>query len=60
MWKVTHKRKNGTNVNDEAVEIGVTLLILDCWIIEFGCFAWYFSYVLGNFEFYGLLGKIEY
>ncbi|QCD82429.1 putative transposase [Vigna unguiculata] len=22
MWKVTHKRKNGTYVNDEAMEIG--------------------------------------
>jgi len=31
MWKVTHKRKNGTYVNDEAMEIGVTLLIsLSC------------------------------
>jgi len=27
MWKVTHKRKNGTYVNDEAMEIGVTLII---------------------------------
>jgi len=31
MWKVTHKRKKGTYVNDEAMEIGVTLLIsLSC------------------------------
>ena len=25
MWKITHKRKNGTYVNDEAMEIGVSL-----------------------------------
>jgi len=28
MWKITHKRKNGTYVNDEAMEIGVTLFLL--------------------------------
>jgi len=25
MWKMTHKKKNGTYVNDEVIEIGVTL-----------------------------------
>jgi len=28
MWKITHKRKNGTYVNDEAREIGVSVIIL--------------------------------
>jgi len=27
MWKITHKRKNGTYVNDEALEIGVSVWI---------------------------------
>jgi len=40
MWKITHKKKNGTYVNDEATEIGVALFIslscsiLDCWVME--------------------------
>ncbi|XP_068462622.1 uncharacterized protein [Phaseolus vulgaris] len=28
MWKITHKRKNGTYVNDEALEIGVVQIYL--------------------------------
>jgi len=32
MWKITHKRKNDTYVNEEAMEIGVNLFLppLNC------------------------------
>jgi len=29
MWKITHKRKNGTYVNDEASDIGVKWPIVE-------------------------------
>jgi len=47
MWKITHKRKNDTYINDEAMDIGVSynniyqfLVILDTVLDYFGhCFG---------------------
>jgi len=58
MWKIPHKRKNGTYVNDEAIDIRVsTNNIYQFWAI-LDTVLDYFGHHFGNICFWAILDVV--